>query len=436
MSIPAKRLVSPERAAELKTASKDWPSIDLNQEQTGKLEMVLQGILVTENIDLDLTNIESDDIALRNAEGVMLAVWHTSSGEVEGVQLPQHYAYNDLRLSPEEIRAHYGDRPILMAFVSGPLLRQQVMDLLDMAVDREHVILLAAIEHDTASLFDQTTRLRTLRCELKQIPDRESELILLPLLIDSHTKLPDSILRPISKSFGATEYVDLTTPVVSDSLKILREKLERGQDISDKQLYTPVTKILRKVYPPRNQQGFTVFFTGLSGSGKSTIARALVEKLKEAGERKVTLLDGDLVRKNLSSELTFSREHRDLNIRRIGFVANEITKNGGIAVCAPIAPYDAIRREARRLIQPHGGFILVHVATPLSVCEARDRKGLYAKARAGLITEFTGISDPYESPEDAELVLDTTEKSARDAVNDVLALLHNEGFLETMESID
>ncbi len=145
-----------------------------------------------------------------------------------------------------------------------------------------------------------------------------------------------------------------------------------------------------------HKQGVTIFFTGLSGSGKSTIANALITKFLEMGGRPVTLLDGDLVRKHLSSELGFSKEHRDINIRRIGYVASEITKNGGIAVCAPIAPYEATRKAVRQMIEPFGGFILVHAATSIEVCEQRDRKGLYAKARAGIVKEFTGISDPYE----------------------------------------
>ena len=143
----------------------------------------------------------------------------------------------------------------------------------------------------------------------------------------------------------------------------------------------------------------------------------------------MTLLDGDIVRKHLSSELGFSREHRDINIRRIGFVASEITKNGGIAICAPIAPYDAIRKEVRAMIQPHGGFILVHISTPLDVCESRDRKGLYAKARAGLVKQFTGISDPYESPTDAEVVIDTTDLTPEEAAQEVFLHLQKEGFI-------
>ena len=180
---------------------------------------------------------------------------------------------------------------------------------------------------------------------------------------------------------------------------------------------------------PRSQQGFTVFFTGLSGSGKSTIANALLVKLLEIGGRPVTLLDGDLVRKHLSSELGFSKEHRDLNIRRIGFVASEITKNGGIAICAPIAPYDQTRKDVRAMIEPGGGFVLVHVATPLEVCEERDRKGLYAKARAGILKEFTGISDPYEEPTDAEVVIDTTQFSPEEAANQVMLHLERLGYL-------
>jgi sulfate adenylyltransferase len=172
-----------------------------------------------------------------------------------------------------------------------------------------------------------------------------------------------------------------------------------------------------------------VFFTGLSGSGKSTIANALMVKLMEMGGRPVTLLDGDLVRRHLSSELGFSKEHRNLNILRIGYVAAEITKHRGIAVCAPIAPYADTRRQVRDMVQAGGGFIEVHVATPIEVCEARDRKGLYAKARAGLIPEFTGVSDPYEAPEQPELVIDTRDCSADEAAQRVLLKLESLGYI-------
>jgi sulfate adenylyltransferase len=172
-----------------------------------------------------------------------------------------------------------------------------------------------------------------------------------------------------------------------------------------------------------------VLFTGLSGSGKSTIANALLSKFLEMGGRPVSLLDGDLVRKNLSSELGFSKEHRDINIRRIGYVASEITKNGGIAICAPIAPYDAVRKEVRSMIEPVGGFILVHVATRVEICEQRDRKGLYAKARAGIIPEFTGVSDPYEEPADADVTIDTESTTPEEAAQQVLLHLEREGYI-------
>ena len=186
---------------------------------------------------------------------------------------------------------------------------------------------------------------------------------------------------------------------------------------------------MRRNYPPRSRQGFSVFFTGLSGSGKSTIAQALIARLREIGGRAITLLDGDIVRKNLSSELGFSREHRDINIRRIGFVAAEITKHGGVAICAPIAPYTATRRQVRQMVEAEGGFFEVHVATPIEECERRDRKGLYAKARAGILKEFTGVSDPYELPTHAELVIDTCHYSPLEAAQLIVTRLENEGYV-------
>jgi sulfate adenylyltransferase len=213
----------------------------------------------------------------------------------------------------------------------------------------------------------------------------------------------------------------------------LRDRLARGTDIPSWFTFPEVVKELRRSHPARNKQGFTVFFTGLSGSGKSTIANVLLSKLLEYGGRPVTLLDGDLVRKNLSSELGFSKEHRDINIRRIGFVAAEITKHRGIAVCAPIAPYDNIRKEVRAMVEPNGGFILVFVNTSVEECEKRDRKGLYAKARAGIIKEFTGISDPYDVPADADVVIDTLALSAEEAAQEIFLRLEKEGYIGAEE---
>ncbi|MGN6721052.1 MAG: adenylyl-sulfate kinase [Marmoricola sp.] len=181
-------------------------------------------------------------------------------------------------------------------------------------------------------------------------------------------------------------------------------------------------------------RGLVVFFTGLSGSGKSTIARALNDAMLEAGERTVTSLDGDVVRRHLSTGLGFSREDRETNIRRIGWVAAEISRHGGVAICSPIAPFDETRKAVRAMTEAAGGdFVLIHVATPLAECERRDRKGLYAKARAGEIPDFTGISSPYEAPADADLVIDTTGRSIEEVLDEVLAVLPLEA---TMEDVD
>jgi sulfate adenylyltransferase len=209
----------------------------------------------------------------------------------------------------------------------------------------------------------------------------------------------------------------------------LRARLADGRELPEWFTYPEVAEQLRTTYKPRSKQGLTVFFTGLPSSGKSTLANALMVKLLELG-RQATLLDGDIVRKHLSSELGFSREHRDLNIKRISFVASEIARHGGIAIAAPIAPYDKTRQEARKMVKSAGGgFILIHVATPVEICEQRDRKGLYAAARAGKIKEFTGVSDPYEVPTDAEITLDTVDYTVEELANQILLYLSKEGYL-------
>jgi sulfate adenylyltransferase len=186
------------------------------------------------------------------------------------------------------------------------------------------------------------------------------------------------------------------------------ESLDSEADLPEATAPAEIRTELRRWRPPRSRRGLVVFFTGLSGSGKSTVARALVDALLEDGRRTLTVLDGDVVRRELSRGLGFSQADRDLNVRRIGWVAAEVARHGGTAVCAPIAPYAATRAVVRAETEAVGDFFLVHIATPLAVCEQRDRKGLYAKARAGLIPHFTGISDPYEEPDDADLVIDTS----------------------------
>jgi len=169
--------------------------------------------------------------------------------------------------------------------------------------------------------------------------------------------------------------------------------------------------------------GAVVFFTGLSGSGKSTVARALAADLERQGERTVTVLDGDEVRRRLWPELGFDARSRELNIERLAWIASLIAAHGGIAIAAPIAPFASGRATARALIEAYGAFMLVYVSTPLATCEARDTKGLYARARAGEIADFTGISSPYEPPTDADLVIDTTDTGVDEAVARIRALL-------------
>lgn len=208
----------------------------------------------------------------------------------------------------------------------------------------------------------------------------------------------------------------------------LRRRLRAGEPVPEWFTFPDVARELAAAMPHAATRGVVVFMTGLSGSGKSTIAKALRERLLAAGRRAVTILDGDLVRRMLSSGLGFSREDRDTNVRRIGFVAAEIARHGGTAICAPIAPFDSVRQDVRQGVEAAGGtFVLVHVATAIEVCEQRDTKGLYAKARAGLVQQFTGVSDPYETPRDAEVVVDAGASTPAECVDAVMRHLSGAG---------
>ncbi len=412
------------------------------------------------------------------------------AGWVEGVSLPPRHDFLTLRLTPAETRAQFarrGWRRVLAVMPSQPMHRPHYEFYLRAAVEREanlfiHVAGGSDPVHDPLHF----TRLRACQALLPRFPLTTTMMAvsaLLPTIAGARAVLYKAI---VARNHGCTHlvvggeradngdlrrgadalglsaamqarlkeavevelvtfprlvYVEdqdayLTEDALPEGTRTLsmndgelRRRLMQDLRVPEWYTYPEVIEELRRAYPPRSRQGFTVFFTGLSGAGKSTIARALAVKLMEMGSRRVTLLDGDIVRKHLSSELGFSREHRDINIRRIGFVASEITKNGGVAICAPIAPYRATRRDVRAMIEPWGGFIEVHVSTPIEVCEARDRKGLYAKARAGLIPEFTGVSDPYEVPEAPELAIDTSQYSVEEAVQQVVLKLEHEGYL-------
>jgi len=418
--------------------------------------------------------------------------WYVS-GALEVLQLPEHRDFRELRHTPSQLRAELERRGWgrVVAFnTRNPMHRVHQELTLRAAREADAKLLIHPIVGVTRpGDVDHYTRVRCYQAILPSYPDGSVLLSLLPLamrmggprealwhgIIRKNHGISHLIVgrdhagpgldvrgRPFYGPYDAQElfarheaelgvtmvpfrqmvYVesaDVYAPedeapagarVVSISGTDLRSRLAEGREIPPWFTSPAVAAELRRTFPPRCSQGFTVFFTGLSGAGKSTIANALCARLLELGGRHVTLLDGDLVRQHLSSELGFSREHRDLNIRRIGFVAAEITKNGGIAVCAPIAPYDETRREVRRMVEHGGGFVLVHVATPLEVCEERDRKGLYAKARAGLLPQFTGVSDPYEEPTDAELVVDTRTESAEQAAGRIVDYLRGSGCLE------
>jgi sulfate adenylyltransferase len=241
--------------------------------------------------------------------------------------------------------------------------------------------------------------------------------------------LNEMVYLPFEDEFRFSDHVPEGTQTISMSGTDIRGRIGSGKRIPAWITFPEVITELRRSFPPPRRRGFTVFMTGLSGAGKSTIAQVLFSKFLEKGDRPVSLLDGDIVRRNLSSKLTFSKEDRDINVRRIGFVASEITKNRGIAICAPIAPYEITRREIRQVIEEYGGFFEVHVATPLETCEKRDRKGMYAKARAGLIKGFTGVDDPYEAPQHPEVVVDTTELTPDEAAQQILIVLGQRGYI-------
>jgi sulfate adenylyltransferase len=554
-------LAEPGRAAEIKAASRDWPSWDLTPRQLCDVELLVNGgfsplrgfmgradhdsvcgrmrladgTLWTIPILLDVPRELADKLspgtsvlALRDLEGVMLAALHVEElwdldamasaaatfgttdpkhpgvaslqkanpvcvgGRLEGIQLPAHYDFRQLRHTPAELRTELvreGWRRVVAFQTRNPMHRAHCELTMRAAKEAQANLLI----HPTVGMtkpgdLDHYTRVRCYQAVLGRYPQHTAKLSLLPLAMRMAGPREAVLHAIIRKNYGCTHFIvgrdhagpgddsqgkpfygpydaqellrqhedelgvkmvpfqmvtyveNLDTympadevPAGSRTLDIsgteLRRRLAEGREIPTWFSFPEVAEELRRTHPPRHKQGFTVFLTGLSGSGKSTIANALLVKFMEMGGRPVTVLDGDIVRKHLSSELSFSKEHRDINIRRIGFVAAEITKNGGIAICAPIAPYDSVRKEVRGMVEPGGGFVLVYVATPIETCEERDRKGLYAKARAGILKEFTGISDPYEEPADADVVLDTTKLAPEESAQEILLFLEREGYV-------
>ena len=483
----AEVIVGSERAAVLRAASRGWPSLTLHGTAASDAEMIvigayspLKGFMtraeadsvrevgrlpgglpwpspITLQCSAELAGQVSagDRVALRDREGVMLAALTVSEawdeagawflgGPLEALARPDHYDFRTLRPTVQELRAVLSMRGWLRTVAYHPqgVIGPRVHALTTAAARqaRANLLLHAPVGgRDTADLHHYA-QVRALRAVFGRYVGATTHLALLPHLA-RQDPAREALLRAIvARNFGCSHLLHDANDGGESRALLDRHAEEVGIEVIDGASlpeaagtqdapFPEVARELERVNPPPSRQGFTVFFTGLSGAGKSTVANVLLTMLLERGGRPVTLLDGDIVRQNLSSELGFSKEHRDLNVCRIGFVASEITKNGGVAICAPIAPYDAVRKQVRAAVSPGGGFTLVHVATPLDVCERRDRKGLYAKARAGLIESFTGISDPYEAPDDAEIVLDTQALTPEEAANEVLLYLEGAGYL-------
>ena len=412
-------------------------------------------------------------------------------GTLKGIHYPKHYDYPQLRHTPQELREsfdNWGWKDIIAFQTRNPMHRAHI-ELTKRALNEKNAKLLI---HPVVGLtkpgdVNHYTRVRCYKHIMNKYPENMAALSLLPLamrmagpkealwhaiirknygcnyfivgrdhaspglnkdntpfygpydaqeMLNTNTNELGIKMIPFKqlvyvkekKSFIGVDEVpkDLTALTVSGTE--LRKLLDEGKEIPEWFSYPEVISELQKQRPSLSNRGFTIFFTGLSGSGKSTLANGLLVKLLEEGRRPVSLLDGDIVRTHLSSELGFSKEHRSLNVRRIGFVASEITKNGGIAICAPIAPYRLDRQFNRDMIDPLGGYIEIYVNTPLEICEQRDAKGLYAKARKGILKQFTGIDDPYEKPRNAEIIINSSNDKPETLVDQILHQIHKMGY--------
>ncbi len=486
-------------------------------------------------ICLDITNTKAStleagqSVTLRDPEGFLLAIMHIEDkwpierdkeasliygtldqkhpgvnylfnksgdyyigGKLEVINLPLHFDFKQLRITPAEVRAYYGKlgwQKVVGFQTRNPIHRLQFeMTIRAMQQAKADLLILPVAGMTKPDDFDHYIRVKCYREVTHHYPPDSYLLNLLPLamrMAGPRDALLDAI---ISKNYGCSHFiighdhgspgldtkgkpfydsnittelsekysseinikvihfeemvylpfedefrflneVPTNTQTISLSGSAIRERVRIGRNIPQWATFPEVLEELQKAYPSPNKQGITIFLTGFSGAGKSTIAKILYARFLEIGDRPVSLLDGDIVRRHLSSELSFSKEHRDINVRRIGFVASEITKNRGIAICAPIAPYSVTRSEIRSAIEAYGGFIEVHVSTPIEVCEKRDRKGVYARAKAGIIKGFTGVDDPYEIPESPELRIDTSNLNPDEAAKEILLYLGQKSYI-------
>jgi sulfate adenylyltransferase len=327
------------------------------------------------------------------------------SGPVTSLRHHEFGPFRRLHLSPAEVRATFGPETVTVP-VAGPLTEDDLTTLRERAGHRP-VLLLALAGAGTAEGLSSVGLVRATLAAARLLPD--AHVVVVPLASRGDAEQDHALGQRVVDAYAPGEVVG-TAGVGA--------------------LPDAVADVVSAERPGPDEQGLVVFFTGLSGSGKSTLARALHDVVLESSARRVTSLDGDVVRRNLSAGLTFSREDRETNIRRIGWVAAEIARHRGIAICSPIAPFDGTRKQVRAMVEDAGGaFVLVHVSTPVEECERRDRKGLYAKARRGEIADFTGISSPYDVPDDAAVRVDTTGRTIDDALGDVLRSLQDAGYL-------
>lgn len=329
-------------------------------------------------------------------------------GPVERLAHNEFGPFRQLHLSPSRVHADTPHEQLTAVMVTRALTDDDVRAIREVAASTgRKPLLLACTGHDMPRGLSAPALVRA-GLAAADLIGHDARVIAVPVADHGDDANP-GLLRSVAEAYGAVDLVLAAEPT-GDHPEAIRAIVDADR-------------------PPRARQGVVIFFTGLSGSGKSTLARAVVDHILERGDRTVTSLDGDVVRHHLSKGLGFSREDRETNILRIGFVAAEISRHGGVAVCSPIAPFDATRAEVRRMTsRAGGGFVLIHVSTPLEECERRDRKGLYAKARAGEIPDFTGISSPYEPPDEA-LNIDTTDRDIAECVEEILAVLSSEGWL-------
>ncbi len=558
----ALNVISSDVLADLRFISSDLPSLTLMQRHLCDIELILNGGFSPLTSFMNKADYEQvlrhmrlcdgtlwpmpimldvdrewadrlkigDDIALRDKEGVLIAIMQVSecwevnkqreaqaifnttdeshpgvaylyhqvkdyymSGKLLGVSLPHHYDFNHLRYTPKELHEIFHQRAWnkIVAFQTRNPIHRAHQELTLRAIKQTgaHLLIHPVVGMTKPGDVEYFLRVRCYEHILKTYPPDTAFLCLLPLamrMAGPREALWHAIIR---KNYGCTHFIigrdhagpgknkqghDFYDPYAAQDLALqyqeemgieiipfremlysdkqsryfpmdqfpkdetpltisgteLRDRLQKNLDIPEWFSYPEVITELRNAYPLKHKQGFTVLFTGLPSSGKSTLANALLVKVREITGRQITLLDGDEIRTHLSHGLGFSQEDREINIKRVGYVAKEITKHGGIVICALIAPFAQARNQVRQMISEVGGYIEVYVSTPLVVCEARDRKGLYKKARQGLIKQFTGVNDPYEPPLCPEIEANTADIDAEKLIEIVIKQIQLLGYLQ------